>query len=150
MLSYSMLSYSTHPAHCDSEKHPSHCCHAFTPITQYLIRDAPLDIWGGGGSLKFLLLANFFFYLREKTIFFLTINVRQFLFLCFVEEIFCRKLFLLCRLPFDVFSGQHIFHKFRQQFFFSAHIFNKLFFLTFVATNYFFQTRPLRYQMVRP
>ena len=37
------------------------------------------------------------------------------------------------------FPGQHIFHQFRQQTFFSAHIFNKLFFLTFVATNFFFQ-----------
>ena len=46
---------------------------------------------------------------------------------------------LLCTLPFGVFSGQHIFHQFRQQTFFSAHIFNKLFFLTFVATNYLFQ-----------
>ena len=46
---------------------------------------------------------------------------------------------LLCTLPFGVLSGQHIFHQFRQQTFFSAHIFNKLFFLTFVATNYLFQ-----------
>ena len=45
---------------------------------------------------------------------------------------------LLCTLPFGVFSGRHIFHQFRQQTFFSAHIFNKLFFLTFVATYYFF------------
>ena len=48
---------------------------------------------------------------------------------------------------------QHIFHQFRQQTFFSAHIFNKLFFRTFVVTNYFFQffsRPPLRYQMVRP
>ena len=40
-------------------------------------------------------------------------------------------------------------------YFFSAHIFNKLFFLTFVATNYLFQffyspPPPSRYQMVRP
>ena len=37
---------------------------------------------------------------------------------------------LLCTLPFGVFSVQT---------FFSAYIFNKLFFLTFVATNYLFQ-----------
>ena len=76
-------------------------------------------------------------------------------FLCFVEDIFYRMLSLLCRLSFGVFSGQHIFHKFRQQTFFSAHIFNKLFFLTFVATNYFSQFSlapppPPRYQMVHP
>ena len=61
---------------------------------------------------------------------------------------------LLCTLPFGVFSGQHILHQFRQQTFFSAHIFNKLFFLTFVATNFFFQfcfiPPPLRYQMMSP
>ena len=39
-----------------------------------ILRDAPFDIWGGG--LEFLLLANFFFYLRWKTSFFLAINVR--------------------------------------------------------------------------
>ena len=60
-------------------------------------------------------------------------------FLCFVEEIFCHILSLLCTLPFGVFSGPHIFHQFRKQIVFFAHIFNKLFFLTFVATNYFFQ-----------
>ena len=35
---------------------------------------------------------------------------------------------LLCRLPFGVFSGQHIFHQFRQQ----------TFFLPTFSTNYFF------------
>ena len=108
------------------------------------LRDAPLDIWGGGARV--FVPCKLFFYLREKTIFFLVINVRQFFFLCSVEEIFCRMLSLLCRLrlglPFGVFSGQHILHQFRQQTFFSAHIFHKLFFLTFVATNYFFQSSP--------
>ena len=36
-------------------------------------------------------------------------------------------------LPFGVFSGQHIFHQFRQQTFFSDHIFNKLFFIFFLG-----------------
>ena len=106
------------------------------------LRDAPLDIWGRGGGLEFLLLANFFFTSGEKTLFFLAINLRQF-FLCFVKEIkylfFCRMLSLLCTLTLGGFSGQHIFHKFRQQTLFSAHIFNKLFFFTFVATIYLFQ-----------
>ena len=44
---------------------------------------------------------------------------------------------LLCTLPFGVFYGQHIFHKFRQQFFFCPH-FQQSFLLTFVATNFFF------------
>ena len=48
--------------------------------------------------------------------------------------------FLLSALPFGGFSGQHIFHQFRQQTFFSDHIFNKPIFLP----------PPPRYQMVRP
>ena len=51
---------------------------------------------------------------------------------------FCRMLSLLYTLTFGGFSSQHIFHQFRQQTFFSAHIFNKFFFLTSVATNYLF------------
>ena len=31
------MTYSTHPGHCDNEKHPSHWCRALTPMTQYLI-----------------------------------------------------------------------------------------------------------------
>ena len=64
------------------------------------VRNAPLDIWG---RLEFLLVANFFFTSARKLFF--VMNVRQ------------------------LFSGQHIFHQFRQQTFFSDHIFNKLFFL---------------------
>ena len=44
---------------------------------------------------------------------------------------------LLCSLPFGVFAGQHIFHQFLQQPFFSAHICQQFFFLTFVATHFF-------------
>ena len=43
---------------------------------------------------------------------------RPTIFFCFVEIYFCRMLSLLCTLPFGVFSGQHIFHQFRQQTFF--------------------------------
>ena len=98
------------------------------------VRDAPFDIWGGGGARVF---ANFFFYLREKTIFFFGDQRPTIFFLCFIEEFFCRMLSLLCTLPFGVFSGQHIFHQFRQQFFFSAHIFNKLFFSDFCGDKLF-------------
>ena len=48
--------------------------------------------------------------------------------------------FLLCTLPFGGFSGQHIFHQFRQQ----------TFFLTTFSTISFFLAPPPRYQMVRP
>ena len=53
--------------------------------------------------------------------------------------------FLLCTLPFGGFSGQHIFHQFQQQTFFSEHIFNKPFFHFFSRSS-----PPPRYQMVRP
>ena len=80
-------------------------------------------ISGRGGGARVFVACKLFFYLREKTIFFWAINVRQFVFM------FRRMLSLLCTLPFGVFSGQHIFHQFQQQTFFSVHIFNKLFFL---------------------
>ena len=44
---------------------------------------------------------------------------------------------LLCTLPFGCFSGQDFFHQFRQQAFFSAHIFNKLFISEFCGDNFF-------------
>ena len=72
----------------------------------------------GGGGLVFLLLANFLFYLREKTIFFFRDQRPTIFFFCFVKFFFCHMLSLLCTLPFGVFSGQHIFHQFRQQPFF--------------------------------
>ena len=44
-----------------------------------LFRDAPLDIWGGP---RVFVASKLFFYLREKTFFFLgAINVRQFFFM---------------------------------------------------------------------
>ena len=91
-----------------------------------------------GGGLEFLLLANFFFTSERKQSFFWRSTSDNF-FLCFVEYIFCRMLSLLCTLPFGVFSGQHIFHQFRQQTFFLPTFSTNFFFLTLVATNYFFQ-----------
>ena len=99
------------------------------------VRDAPLDIWGGGGGGARVFVACKLLPPRENNFF--GRSTSDNFFLCFVEEFFCRMLSLLCRLPFGVFSDQHIFHQFRQ-FFFSAHIFNKLFFLPFVATNIIF------------
>ena len=101
----------------------------------HTLRDAPLYIWGG--ELEFLVLANFFFTSERRQSFFWQSTSNNF-FLCFVEEIFCRMLPLLCRSPFGVFSGQHIFHKFRLQTFFLPTFSTNFFFLTFVATNYFF------------
>ena len=97
------------------------------------LRDAPFDIWGGG--LEFLLLANFFFTFERKQSFFL---VRQYFLLCFVEEICCRTLSLLCTLPFGVFSGQHIFHQFRQQTFFFCPHFQQTFFSDSCGDKLFF------------
>ena len=85
-----------------------------------LVRDAPFDIWGGGGQ-EFLLLCCFFFTPGGKQVFFWRSTSDNFL-LCYVEKKICRMLSLLCTLPFGVFSGQHIFHQFRQQtFFFCSH-----------------------------
>ena len=89
-----------------------------------LLRDAPLDIWGGG--LEFLLLANFFWQSTSDNFF------------C----MFRRRIFLSYAFPFGVFSGQHIFHKFRQQTFFFCPHFKQTFFLTFVAKKIFFLFPP--------
>ena len=96
----------------------------------------------GGGWLGFLLLANFFFYLREKTIFFLAINVRQFYFYDSSKNFFvvCFSYYVRYHLVF--FLVNIFYSNFDNKLFFSAHIFNKLFFLPFVATNYFFLAPP--------
>ena len=102
------------------------------------VRDAPLDIWGTGKAYSFCCLQTFFLPPRENNLFFGYQHPPILFFLCVVEEIFCRMLSLLGRFPFGVFSGQHIFHKFQQQTFFSAHIFNKLFFSDFSGDKLFF------------
>ena len=74
------------------------------------VRDAPLDIWGGGG-LRVFVACKLFFTSKRKQYFFWRSTSDNF-FLCFVEEIFCRMLSLfrlLCTLTPFVFSGQHIF-----------------------------------------
>ena len=115
---------------------PSHICSGshLTVILMLLhhlgrwssIRDAPLDIWGGGGARVFVA-CKLFFYLWEKIIFlFWAINVRQFV-------------AFPVRYHLVFFLGNIYFINFENKLFFSSHIFNKLFFLTFVATNFFFQ-----------
>ena len=96
-------------------------------------------IWylGGGGARVFVACKLFFLPPVDNKLFFWRSTSDNF-FLCFVEEIFCHMLSLICTLPFGVFSGQHIFYQFRQQTFFSAHIFNKLFFLTLWRQTIFF------------
>ena len=90
------------------------------------LRDAPFDIWGGGPRV--FLACKLFFLPPVENKFFFWRSTNEIFYLCYVEEIFCRMLSLLCTLPFGVFSGQHIFHQFRQQTSFSAYIFNKFFF----------------------
>ena len=46
-----------------------------------MLRDAPLDIWGGGGARVFVACKLFFLPKRKKQSFFLAINVRQFFFM---------------------------------------------------------------------
>ena len=61
---------------------------------------------------------------------------------------------LLCTLPFGVFSGQHIFHQFRQQTFFFCPHFQQTFFSDFCGDKLFISIflapPPPRYQMMRP
>ena len=99
--------------------------------THYLIS-------GGGGGLEFLLLANFFFYLRWKTSFFWAINVRQF------SYMLCRRNLLSYAFPnlyvtILCFSWSTYFSSISTTNFFFLLTFSTNFFLTFVATNYFFQ-----------
>ena len=110
----------------------------------------------GGGARVFVACKLFFLPPVENKLFFGDQRPTIF-FLCYVEEIFCRMLSLLCRLRYHLvfFLVNIFFINFDNKLFFSAHIFNKLFFLTFVATNYFFNFNlasppPPRYQMVRP
>ena len=108
-------------------------------------------ISGGGGARVFVACKLFFLPPRENNLFFLAINVEQFFF-----NVLSKIFFVVC-FPYYVdkklFFSAHIFNKlffltfvatnyFFKKLFFSAHIFNKLFFLTFVATNYFFQFFP--------
>ena len=101
------------------------------------VRDAPFDIWGEGARV-FVACKLFFLPLVENKFFFGDQRPTFFFYVMSKFFVVCFPYFVRYHLVF--FSGQHIFHQFRQQTFFSAPIFNKLFFLlTFVATNYFFQ-----------
>ena len=51
------------------------------------LRDAPFDIWGGGGARVFVA-CNFFFTSGGKQVFFLAINVRQFFFYVMSKNFF--------------------------------------------------------------
>ena len=112
-----------------------------------IVRDAPFDIWGGGG-LEFLLLANFFYH-REKTIFFLAINVRQFFFNVSLYAFPIMYVTIWCLFWWTYFSSIST-----TNFFFLPTFLTNFFFMTFVATNYLFQfflaPPPPRYQMVHP
>ena len=97
-------------------------------------RDAPLDIWGGGGA-RVCVACKLFFYLREKKIFFFGEQRPTIFFLCFVEEFFFyyvgyRLVFFLVNIFFIPISTTN--------FFFLPTFSTNFFFLTLVATNYFF------------
>ena len=116
----------------------------FKALFFYIVRDAPLDIWGEG-AYSFCCLQTFF-YPWEKTIFFLAINVRQF----FAKNFFVVYFPYYVRYNLVFFLVNIFFIK--QPSFFSAHIFNEIFFLIFVTTKYFFNfflaPPPPRYQIV--
>ena len=81
---------------------------------------------------------TFFFTSGGKQALFFSDQRPTIFFLCFVEENFCHMLSLLCRLPFGVSSGQHIFHQFRQQTFFFCPHFQQTFFSDFCGDKLFF------------
>ena len=117
------------------------------------VRDAPLDIWGGGvgGARVFI-----FFHLSEKIIFFLAIDVRQFFFM------FRRRneiYFLLFAFPIMYVNiwwlfWSTYFSSISTTNFFFCHIFNKKIFSDFCGDklfiSFFSRPPPPRYQMVRP
>ena len=94
------------------------------------VRDAPLDIWGGGGGggARVFVACKLFFYLREKTIFFLAINLRQFFFML------RRRNLLLYASPNYV--RYHLVFFLVNIFF--INFYKKLFFLPTFSTNFFF------------
>ena len=93
-----------------------------------IIRDAPFDICGGGGARVFVACKLFFLPPRENNLFFWRSTFDNFFFM-FRPRNFLSYAFPIMygTLPFGVFSGQHIFHQFRQQTFFSDFCGDKLF-----------------------
>ena len=102
---------------------------------------------GGWGAL--VVVACIFFLLPRENNLFLGRSTSDNFFFMFRRRIFCRLLSLLCTLPFDVFSGQHIFHQFRQQSFLFCPHFQQSFWWR-QAIFYNLSPPPPRYQMVRP
>ena len=120
------------------------------------VRDAPLDIWGGG-ELEFLLLANFFFLPKRENNLFFGDRRPTIFFLCFVEEM--KYIFLLYAFPIMYvniwcFFWSTYFSSISTTNVFFRHIFNKLFFSDFCGDKLyiliFSSPPPPRYQIVRP
>ena len=108
---------------------------------ELIIRDAPFDIWGGGARV--FVACKLFFLPPVVNKLFLAINVRQFFFYVSSKNFFvvCFPYYVRYYLVF--FLVNIFFINFDNKLFFSAHIFNKLFFLTFVATDYVMGLRPV-------
>ena len=101
-----------------------------------IIRDAPFDIWGGG--LRVVVACKLLFYLREKTKFFFGDQRPTIFFLMFRRIFFLSYAFPIMYVTIWCFFWSTIFHQFRQQTFFSAHISNKLYFSDFCGDKLFF------------
>ena len=100
------------------------------------IRDAPLDIWGGG--LEFLLLANFFFYLRWKTSFFFGDQRPTIFFFYVLSKKFLSYAFPIMYVSIWCFFWSTYFSSISTtNFFFCSHFQQKKKILTFVATSFF-------------
>ena len=117
------------------------------------LRDVPLDIWEGGEAGVFTAY-KLFFHLRKKTILFLAINVRRFLFYVsskkffVVDYAFPIMYVIICCFFWSTYlssisTTNFFFCPHFQQTFFSDFCGDKLFF------SIFFRLSP-RYQMVRP
>ena len=93
----------------------------------------------GGGGARVFVACKLFFYLREKTISFLAINVSQFFFYVSSMNFFvvCFPYYVRYHLVFFLVNIFLI--NFNNKLFFLPTFSTNFFVLTFVATNYFFQ-----------
>ena len=106
-------------------------------VEKMVIRDAPLEIWGDRVFVAYKL----FFYFREKTIFFLVINVRQFFFKVSSKS-FLSYAFAIMYVIIWCFFLVNIFSSIlTTNFFFCPH-FQQTFFSGFCGDKLFFSSPP--------
>ena len=132
---YALLCFLTRLIHCSLIFIT--CSIAIFKYILTFIRDAPFDIWGGGG-LEFLLLANFFLPPVENKLF-LAINVRQLFFMLCWRNVLSYAFPIMYITIWCFFWSTYFLSISTANFFLLLTFSTNFFFLTFVATNYFFQ-----------